>query len=212
MGQAYAQREDTQVLWEIAEDYTRRKDPKKARSATRSLVHYLLEDTVGIKFEHYLDKCLLWENFSLDARRLAEAKRIYFILTEHFTKDKLYDKFLDEFTSFLDTLPVEKEQNWQTCLAALFEDLAKEKPLSTAEVAEKFHVSQQAVIKWCEKGKIKCMKTPGGTWKIPADQFKTTKEQDRAIDKVFSKMWEKHEDKPSVSDEDIVKELKKGRK
>ncbi|MBE0448075.1 MAG: hypothetical protein IBX64_08265 [Actinobacteria bacterium] len=215
MSQAYAQREDTQVLWEIAEDYTKRKDSKKASTVTKSLVHYLLEDTVGTKFEHYLDKCLLWEHFALDAKRLERARHIYFTLLKDYYSTEHHKWLFDEFASFVDILPVEKEKNWRSCLKEISKYLNEEiseELLSTSEVAEKFHVSPQAVIKWCEKEKIECIKTPGGTWKIPAYQFTTTKEQDKAIDKFFSKMWAKHADKPPVSDEDIIKELKKGRK
>lgn len=43
--------------------------------------------------------------------------------------------------------------------------------LSTAEVAERFRVSQQQVRRWCEDGLIRAERTPGGTWRIPAEQF-----------------------------------------
>lgn len=41
--------------------------------------------------------------------------------------------------------------------------------LTTAEVARRFRVSQQQVRRWCEQGLIQAERTPGGTWRIPAD-------------------------------------------
>ena len=37
---------------------------------------------------------------------------------------------------------------------------------TTAEVAERFRVSQQQVRRWCEQGRLDAERTPGGTWRI----------------------------------------------
>jgi excisionase family DNA binding protein len=37
---------------------------------------------------------------------------------------------------------------------------------TTAEIAERFRVSQQQVRRWCEQGKLDAERTPGGTWRI----------------------------------------------
>jgi len=50
--------------------------------------------------------------------------------------------------------------------------------LSTGQVAKKLGVSTQAVINWIEAGKLEAIKLPGGHYRIPADQFRTTAEQD----------------------------------
>ena len=44
--------------------------------------------------------------------------------------------------------------------------------VGTAYIAERFGMSQQQVRRWCEEGRIIAEQTPGGTWRIPASQFK----------------------------------------
>lgn len=43
--------------------------------------------------------------------------------------------------------------------------------LGTTEAAERLRVSQQQIRRWCEEGRIRAERTPGGTWRIPAEQF-----------------------------------------
>lgn len=48
--------------------------------------------------------------------------------------------------------------------------------LTTAQVAEMFAVTDRAVRAWCEAGRIAAHRTPGGEWRIPADQFQASHE------------------------------------
>ncbi|MDI6817630.1 MAG: hypothetical protein QME41_10685 [Actinomycetota bacterium] len=213
--EAYSYQEDTETLWLAAEDNVKRGESKKASAITKAIVHYLLEDTIGVRFEPSLVRCFKWEHFVADSKQLTEARRRYLLAATLFLEER--GKFRDALLSFFESLPVEKEQDWQACIIEILERPSEEPTvsedlLSTSVVAEKFHVSQQAVIKWCEKGKIKAIRTPGGTWKIPAGQFKTSKEQDKALDSFFGDMWKKRASKPPVSDEDIVAILKERRK
>ena len=47
--------------------------------------------------------------------------------------------------------------------------------LTVAEVAARYAVTPQAVYKWIQKGKIAAEETPGGSYRVPADQFTTTR-------------------------------------
>lgn len=60
---------------------------------------------------------------------------------------------------------------------------AQRRYLSPREVAEMFGVTERAVRKWCEQGKIAAFQPAGrgGEWFIPADQFPATPEQIRAF-------------------------------
>ncbi len=50
--------------------------------------------------------------------------------------------------------------------------------LTTAQVAEMFQVSERAVRKWCQRGRIRAEQPggPDGDWRIPEDQFAATHE------------------------------------
>ena len=65
--------------------------------------------------------------------------------------------------------------------------------LSTGQVAKKLGVSTQAVINWIEAEKIEAIKLPGGHYRIPADQFKTTAEEDAKREAIFEQLWAKRE-------------------
>jgi len=75
--------------------------------------------------------------------------------------------------------------------------------LSTGQVAKKFGVSNQTILNWIENGKIEATQTPGGHWRIPAHQFRTTEEQDEKFDKFLKRMWDKHKDLPPITDDDL---------
>ena len=78
--------------------------------------------------------------------------------------------------------------------------------LSTGQVAKKLGVSTQAVINWIEAEKIEAIKLPGGHYRIPADQFKTTIEQDTKRETIFGQLWAKREGLPPI-DEDNLEDL-----
>jgi excisionase family DNA binding protein len=75
--------------------------------------------------------------------------------------------------------------------------------LSTGQVAMKLGVSTQAVINWIEAEKIEAIKLPGGHYRIPADQFKTTAEQDSKREAIFEQLWAKRENLSPIDEDDL---------
>jgi excisionase family DNA binding protein len=75
--------------------------------------------------------------------------------------------------------------------------------LSTGQVAKKLGVSTQAVINWIESEKIEAIKLPGGHYRIPTDQFKTTAEQDAKREAIFEQLWAKREGMHPVDEDDL---------
>ncbi len=75
--------------------------------------------------------------------------------------------------------------------------------LSTGQVAKKLGVSTQAVINWIEAEKIDAIKLPGGHYRIPADQFKTTAEQDAKREAIFEQLWAKREGLHPIDEDDL---------
>ena len=71
--------------------------------------------------------------------------------------------------------------------------------VGTADIAGRFGMSQQQVRRWCEERRIIAEQTPGGTWRIPASQFKglgtmasNAKRKRKSIQSVAG-AWEGHE-------------------
>lgn len=77
------------------------------------------------------------------------------------------------------------------------------KMLSTGDVAKKLGVSNQAVINWIENGKMKAYRSPGGHYRIPADQFRTTEEQDSMTEAIFERLWAKRQGMPPITQDDF---------
>ena len=75
--------------------------------------------------------------------------------------------------------------------------------VSTRQVAKKLCVSTQAVINWIETEKIEAIKLPGGHYRIPADQFKTTTEQDAMREAIFERLWAKREGLHPIDEDDL---------
>ena len=75
--------------------------------------------------------------------------------------------------------------------------------LSTGQVAKKLGVSTQAVINWIEAEKIEAIKLPGGHYRIPADQFKTTAEQDAKREAIFEQLWAKRKGLLPIDEDDL---------
>ena len=75
--------------------------------------------------------------------------------------------------------------------------------LSTGQVAKKLGVSTQAVINWIEAGKLEAIKLPGGHYRIPANQFKTTIKQDAERTALLEQLWAKRKDLPPIDEDDL---------
>jgi len=66
---------------------------------------------------------------------------------------------------------VEMAAQWREHL--LFREPAEPGYLSVADVAARYGVSTQAVYKWLAKQRIEGTRGPGGSWRIPAAQFRS---------------------------------------
>lgn len=44
--------------------------------------------------------------------------------------------------------------------------------LRTADVAALFQVSTRTVSEWARRGRVPCMRTPGGQWRYPAEPIR----------------------------------------
>jgi len=68
--------------------------------------------------------------------------------------------------------------------------------LTTREVAEMFDVSSRMVRRWCEDQRVRASRTPGGHWRIPAEQFRATPEQLKHFTRTIEEMNERFDDPP----------------
>jgi excisionase family DNA binding protein len=44
--------------------------------------------------------------------------------------------------------------------------------LRTSDVAALFQVSSRTVSEWARRGRVPCMRTPGGQWRYPAEPIR----------------------------------------
>jgi excisionase family DNA binding protein len=94
------------------------------------------------------------------------------------------------------------------------DSLGQDTTMSVAEVASHFGVTPQAVYKWCDAGKIKYERTPGGSYRIPTDQFDldwgaSTRPAREALKK---RLVEKYGDRQPMSDAEIAEALETSRR
>lgn len=72
------------------------------------------------------------------------------------------------------------------------------------EVAKKLGLSDQTIRRMCEKGKFRgAYKTDGGHWKIPEDNFITSREQDSRAEEVFRHIERKNSELGDVDEFDL---------
>ncbi|MDA8346717.1 MAG: helix-turn-helix domain-containing protein [Thermaerobacter sp.] len=79
---------------------------------------------------------------------------------------QLVARFVRRVVDEVRTDPSVLKENRSYSLVVAFGQTDKGEWLSTAEVAEMFQVSQQQVRRWCESGKFRNVRTPGGTYRI----------------------------------------------
>ncbi|MDQ1377992.1 MAG: Helix-turn-helix domain [Acidimicrobiaceae bacterium] len=56
--------------------------------------------------------------------------------------------------------------------------------LRTSDVAALFQVSTRTVSEWARRGRVPCMRTPGGQWRYPAEPIR------RLVNRVEHAPWE----------------------
>lgn len=107
------------------------------------------------------------------------------------TRQQLMDKIMSSFDEFIkstdesyqiDIYPV-KQSNYYT----------------TGEVAKAFQVSDRMVRKWCEKGTIQALQTPGGAWRIYVSQFPDLSKVE-GFQKAADKINERFREYPEIDD------------
>lgn len=84
------------------------------------------------------------------------------------TRKKLADKILTQVNELAVAAEVAVEEAFQIDIYPVSGKLY----YRTDEIAKVFQVTDRMVRKWCKQGKIYALQTPGGSWRIPASQFK----------------------------------------
>jgi excisionase family DNA binding protein len=84
--------------------------------------------------------------------------------------------------------------------------------LSVAETAARFGVRPQAVYKWIHAGKIDYEETPGGSYRIPALQFRTTRADHLRLRELERRLVEERRGLPAPPDDVVVEEMRARRR
>ncbi len=98
-------------------------------------------------------------------------------------------------------------------LAAVWQGQALDRPpsdpgwLTPSQVAARYGVTPQAVYKWIRAGRVRAEQTPGGSWRLPAEQFDHGRTDPRRLAALKAKLLERAGDAPSVSDEELADEI-----
>ncbi len=79
--------------------------------------------------------------------------------------------------------------------------------LSAAQVAARYGVTPQAVYKWIDAGRVRAERTPGGSWRLAADQFEPQRARQRAATALKAKLVERAGSEASPSDEELAAEI-----
>jgi hypothetical protein len=79
--------------------------------------------------------------------------------------------------------------------------------LTAAQVAVHYGVTPQAVYKWIGAGRVKAEQTPGGSWRLPAEQFTRGVFTPDAAAQLKAELLERAADAPSPSDRDLAAEI-----
>jgi excisionase family DNA binding protein len=83
--------------------------------------------------------------------------------------------------------------------------------LTVAQLAARHGVTPQAVYKWIHAGKIEAEERPGGSYRIPADQFRSSSSLLTRRAETRRKLRDAQRGRP-LSDEEIVATLREGRR
>jgi len=79
--------------------------------------------------------------------------------------------------------------------------------LTAAQVAAHYGVTPQAVYKWIGSGRVKAEQTPGGSWRLPAEQFTHGSFKPDTAARLKAELLERAGDAPSPSDEELAAEI-----
>ncbi len=90
------------------------------------------------------------------------------MLSDDLLKEVIWP-LVQSLQSFINKNPEVVEHGFQVQFNMQTRHARDKRHLTTGQVAERHGVSQQQVRRWCEQGLIDAERTPGGTWRIPAD-------------------------------------------
>jgi excisionase family DNA binding protein len=79
--------------------------------------------------------------------------------------------------------------------------------LTAQQVAARYGVTPQAVYKWIKAGRVQAEQTPGGSWRLPADQFDRGRTDPGRLAALKAKLVEHAGDAATVSDEELAEEI-----
>jgi excisionase family DNA binding protein len=80
--------------------------------------------------------------------------------------------------------------------------------LTAPQVAARYGVTPQAVYKWIKAGRVRAEQTPGGSWRLRADQFERGGRPDPArIADLMAKLLQHVGDATPVSEEELADEV-----
>ncbi len=88
-------------------------------------------------------------------------------------------------------------------------DRARSEPewLTAAQVAARYSVTPQAVYKWIAAGRVSAEQTPGGSWRLPAEQFARPDRKPDIAARLKAELLERAVEVPSPSDEELAGEV-----
>jgi len=79
--------------------------------------------------------------------------------------------------------------------------------LTAVQVAAKYGVTPQAVYKWISAGRVRAEQTPGGSWRLPADQFTHENIRPDAAKELKAQLLARAAARPTPSDEELAVEI-----
>jgi excisionase family DNA binding protein len=79
--------------------------------------------------------------------------------------------------------------------------------LSAAQVAARYGVTPQAVYRWIDAGRVSAERTPGGSWRLAADQFDRDRVKQDEATELKARLIERAGSAPSRSDEELAAEI-----
>lgn len=79
--------------------------------------------------------------------------------------------------------------------------------LSAAQVAARYGVTPQAVYRWIDAGRVSAERTPGGSWRLAADQFDRDRVKQDEATELKARLIERAGSAPSPSDEELAAEI-----
>lgn len=89
-------------------------------------------------------------------------------------------------------------------------DRARDRPqwLTAPQVAARYGVTPQAVYKWIRAGRVHAEQTPGGSWRLPADQFDRPGRSDpQRMAELKARLVEQAGNAAAVSDDELANEI-----